>query len=139
MLFYRCNEDYHDYFTGHSCVKGELLTKQERDIKYRYLSDECFDIVKIPFNKTFRSFGVRFPFHSEAVVLVNDSQDKLPKFFEIDNVRFCFSLNSFYKRNEYDAKYSLSRYDEYLGWITMAFPRNYTDAVLYAKDWLNFV
>lgn len=138
MLYYRCNSDYKDYFTGYSCVKGELLTEKERNTKTRYLSDECFDQVKISKNKTYFNFGVRFPFHDEPVILINESDEPMPKFFEIDGVEFCFSISSYYKRTEYDAKYSLERYDKDLGWIMIKYPRNYTDAVLYAKDWLKY-
>lgn len=136
MLYFRSNNDYYDYFTGYSIVKGELLTERERCTKARTLSDECFDTVKISTKNTFKNFDVRFPCSKAVIILPNKTGDVMPKFFEIDNVKFCFSISSFYKRNEYGAKYSLSRYDKYLGWIVFDYPRNYTSALSSAYQWL---
>ena len=58
------------------------------------------------------------------------------RIFYIDDVPFCFSINSFYKRNEYDAKYSLSVYDSVLGWMVIYHPENITEAKKYAKEYL---
>ena len=60
MLFYRATKEAHDYFTGNTTIKNELVTQKERDTKFRYLSDSVFEKVEISKKKTFWSFGARF-------------------------------------------------------------------------------
>lgn len=60
MLFYRVKEERYDYFTGNGTIKGELLTKKERDTKFRYLPDSIFETVNVNKNNTFWCFGARF-------------------------------------------------------------------------------
>ena len=61
MKFYRAIEDgKHDYFTGHTTIKNELLTEKERHTKFRYLSDSIFEPVEVSKRKTFWCFGARF-------------------------------------------------------------------------------
>lgn len=61
MKFYRVTIDgKHDYFTGYTTIKNELLTEKERNTKFRYLSDSIFEPVEISKRKTFWSFGARF-------------------------------------------------------------------------------
>ena len=60
MLYYRAKTDAYDYFNRYGVVKGELLTKKERNSKCRYLHDSCFEEVHINRNKTFVNFGIRF-------------------------------------------------------------------------------
>ena len=60
MKFYKVLEEKHDYFTGNTAVKNELLTEKERNSKFRYISDCYFEIVEISKKKTFWNFGCRF-------------------------------------------------------------------------------
>lgn len=60
MKYYRALAEKHDYFTGWTTVKNELITQRERDTKFRYLSDDVFEIVEVSRKKTFFSFGARF-------------------------------------------------------------------------------
>ena len=60
MKFYKVIKDVHDYFTGYTTVKDELVTQRERDTKYRYLSDSVFEEVDVSKKKTFWNFGARF-------------------------------------------------------------------------------
>ena len=60
MKYYRALAEKHDYFTGWTTIKNELITQRERDTKFRYLSDDVFEIVEVSRKKTFFSFGARF-------------------------------------------------------------------------------
>lgn len=60
MLFYKAIAEKHDYFTGWTTIKNELLTEKERNSKFRYLSDACFVPVEVSKKKTFWSFGARY-------------------------------------------------------------------------------
>lgn len=68
MLYYRSKGEYHDYFTGNTAVKNELITQKERNTKYRYLSDNCFSKVKCRKCDTYFSFGARFLYSDAKVV-----------------------------------------------------------------------
>ena len=63
MKYYKATDDKHDYFTGWTTVKGELLTKRERDTKFRYVADRYFEEVDIPKSRIFTIFGCRFEKH----------------------------------------------------------------------------
>lgn len=61
MLYYKVNTgDKHDYFTGNTTIKNELLTEKERNTKFRYLTDEYFTPVNISRKNVYFSFGARF-------------------------------------------------------------------------------
>ena len=60
MKYYRAIAEKHDYFTGNTTIKGELVTERERNTKFRYLGDDIFEPVEISKKKTFWSFGARF-------------------------------------------------------------------------------
>ena len=63
MLYYRVKPEFdckHDYFTGYTTIKNELLTERERNSKFRYLSDDVFEIVEISKKKIYWMFGARF-------------------------------------------------------------------------------
>lgn len=61
MKYYRVIiGDKHDYFTGYTTIKNELLTEKERNRKFRYLTNSVFEIVDISRKKTYFSFGCRF-------------------------------------------------------------------------------
>lgn len=61
MKFYKVIAgDKHDYFTGYTTIENELLTEKERNTKFRYLTDNCFEIVEVSKKKTFWNFGARF-------------------------------------------------------------------------------
>ena len=60
MKFYKVRREAHDYFTGHTAVKNELVTQKERDTKFRYLADDVFEAVEVSKKKTFWNFGCRF-------------------------------------------------------------------------------
>lgn len=60
MKYYRALAEKHDYFTGWTTVKNELITQKERDTRFRYLSDDVFEPVEVSRKKTFINFGVRF-------------------------------------------------------------------------------
>lgn len=60
MKYYRAREEKHDYFTGWTVIKNELVTEKERNTKFRYIADFNFEEVEIPKNKTFKTFGIRF-------------------------------------------------------------------------------
>lgn len=60
MLFYKATKEVHDYFTGYTTIKNELVTQKERDTKFRYLSDSVFEKVEVSKKKTFWNFGARF-------------------------------------------------------------------------------
>lgn len=62
MLFYKATKEAHDYFTGNTTIKNELLTQKERDTKFRYLKDSVFEVVNISKKKTFWNFGARFEY-----------------------------------------------------------------------------
>ncbi len=61
MVFYKVIKgDKHDYFTGYTTVKNELVTQRERDTKFRYLNDDCFQQVNVSKKNTYWFFGARF-------------------------------------------------------------------------------
>ena len=61
MKYYEVVRDsVHDYFTGYTTIKNELLTEKERNRKFRYLKDDIFEVVNVNKNKTFWAFGARF-------------------------------------------------------------------------------
>ena len=60
MKFYKVVKEKHDYFTGYTTIENELLTERERNTKFRYLMDDCFQLVEVSKKKTFWSFGARF-------------------------------------------------------------------------------
>lgn len=60
MIYYKAIKEAHDYFTGNTTIKNELLTQKERDTKFRYLSDYVFEKVEISKKKIFWNFGTRF-------------------------------------------------------------------------------
>ena len=61
MKYYRVVKgNKHDYFTGYTTVIDELLTERERNTRFRYLSDDVFEIVSISKYKTYKLFGARF-------------------------------------------------------------------------------
>lgn len=60
MKFYKATMEAHDYFTGNTTIKDELVTQRERDTKFRYLSDSVFEEVDVSKKKTFWNFGARF-------------------------------------------------------------------------------
>ena len=53
-------DNKHDYFTGYTTIKNELLTEKERNTKFRYLMDDCFKIVEISKKNVYWCFGARF-------------------------------------------------------------------------------
>ena len=60
MLYYKALTEKHDYFTGYTTVKGELLTPHERNTHFRYLYDDIFQPVNVSRKKTVFIFGARF-------------------------------------------------------------------------------
>lgn len=65
MKYYKARREAHDYFTGNTTVKNELLTERERNTLFRYLNDDIFQEVEISKKKTFMNFGVRFEIKGE--------------------------------------------------------------------------
>lgn len=63
MLYYKVVQgDKHDYFTGYTTVKNELLTEKERNTKFRYLFDDVFHPVNVSRKKVYFMFGARFEY-----------------------------------------------------------------------------
>lgn len=61
MKYYKVTRDnVHDYFTGYTTIKNELVTEHERNTKFRYLQDCVFQTVEISRKKTYWFFGARF-------------------------------------------------------------------------------
>lgn len=61
MKYYRAKKkEVHDYFTGWTTVKNELVTEKEKNIRFRYLADSIFEEVEISKKKIFFNFGCRF-------------------------------------------------------------------------------
>lgn len=61
MKYYKVTRDnVHDYFTGYTTIKNELVTEHERNTKFRYLQDYVFQAVEISRKKTYWLFGARF-------------------------------------------------------------------------------
>ena len=52
--------DKHDYFTGYTTIKNELVTEKERNSKFRYLNDEIFKPVDVSKKNIYFFFGARF-------------------------------------------------------------------------------
>ena len=65
MTFYRVKKKFDNHcknpkiHNGDILVGNELYTEKERK-KLKYVSDEAFDIVEIPKNRTYWFFGARF-------------------------------------------------------------------------------
>lgn len=70
MKYYRAKGEHYDYFTGYTTVPGELLTQRERDTKFRYMSDNVFDLVQCSRRKTYFCFGVRKPYDEADITLL---------------------------------------------------------------------
>lgn len=67
MKFYKVIKDnVHDYFTGYTTVKNELVTEKERNKKFRYLNDDIFQVVDVSKKETFWLFGARFEIKKET-------------------------------------------------------------------------
>lgn len=66
MKYYKVLEEKHDWFTGNTCVKDELLTEKERNTKFRYIMDDNFKVVDVSKKKTFWNFGCRFECSAKA-------------------------------------------------------------------------
>ena len=60
MIYYKVIKEKHDHLTGHTTVMNELLTPRERNTKFRYLMNDCFEEVEISKKNTYINFGVRF-------------------------------------------------------------------------------
>ena len=60
MMYYRAIKEAHDYFTGYTTVKNELITEKERNTKFRYLTDNVFETVNVSRKKIYWAFGCRF-------------------------------------------------------------------------------
>lgn len=60
MLFYRVKKEVYDYKTGYTSIENELLTPREKAIKFKVLSDKCFEAVNVSKFKTYWFFGARF-------------------------------------------------------------------------------
>lgn len=73
MIYYRAKAEFHDYFTGNTTVPGELITRKQRDSMFRYLSDNCFERVRVKRTHTYWCFGVRFPYSDAGVEVINDA------------------------------------------------------------------
>ena len=65
MKYYKALAEKYDYFTGYTTIPGELVTKRERDTKFRYLLDDVFQPVEVSKNKVFWNFGARFEIKSQ--------------------------------------------------------------------------
>lgn len=65
MKYYRVRREAHDWFTGWTAVKNELVTKKEKDTRFRYLNDSIFEEVEISKKKIFFNFGCRFEMKGE--------------------------------------------------------------------------
>ncbi len=63
MWYWRAKCDAIDLKTGHSMVKGELLTKRERFSRIPNISDKMLEVVDISKNRTYKIFGIRFEVH----------------------------------------------------------------------------
>ena len=68
MVYYRAKGEYHDYFTGYTTIPGELLTKRERNTKFRFLSDTVFERVMCSCKGTYFSFGARKAYTDTIVI-----------------------------------------------------------------------
>ena len=61
MLYYKViKEDVYDYSTGYTTLKNELLTKEEKYVKFPRVKEVCFRAVDINLNDTYIFFGARF-------------------------------------------------------------------------------
>lgn len=73
MKYFQVNTgDKYDYFTGHTTIKGELLTQKERDTKFRYLNDEFFTPVEVSKRDIYWSFGARFKYGMRQGELIDN-------------------------------------------------------------------
>jgi len=68
MVYYRAKGEFRDCFTGNTTVPGELLTKNERNTKFRFLPDHDFERVMCSRKGTYFSFGARKAY-TDAVVI----------------------------------------------------------------------
>lgn len=66
MKYYKAVAEKHDYFTGYTTVKDELLTEREKNTRFPYLYDYFFKPVEVNRNNTFFVFGSRFQCKEEA-------------------------------------------------------------------------
>lgn len=48
MKYYKARKDSYDWFNKSLVLKDELVTKKERDSKFRYVADFSFEVVEIP-------------------------------------------------------------------------------------------
>lgn len=60
MKYFRVIKEKYDYFNKNMTVMNELLTPRERNTKFRYLADDCFEEVEVSKKNTYINFGVRF-------------------------------------------------------------------------------
>ena len=60
MKYYRVIKEKYDDINKNMTVMNELLTPRERNTKFRYLKDDCFEEVEISKKNTYINFGVRF-------------------------------------------------------------------------------
>ena len=60
MKYFRVIKEKYDYFNKNTTVMNELLTPRERNTKFRYLKDDCFEEVEISKKNTYINFDVRF-------------------------------------------------------------------------------
>lgn len=60
MKYFRVVKEKYDYFNKNMTVMNELLTPRERNTKFRYLGDDCFEEVEVSKKNTYINFGVRF-------------------------------------------------------------------------------
>ena len=66
MKYYKALTEKHDYFTGWTTVKNELLTEREKNTRFPHLYEYFYKPVEVNKNKTFFSFGCRFQYKEEA-------------------------------------------------------------------------
>ncbi len=60
MKYYKAIAEKHDYFTGYTTSYGELITEKERNTKFRYLQNDCFQTVEVSKRNTVFIFGCRY-------------------------------------------------------------------------------
>lgn len=67
MRYYRATKEAYDHFTGWTLIAGELVTPHERNTRFRYLSDLCFEEVEVSRKRTYRMFGVRWESKTQKI------------------------------------------------------------------------
>lgn len=61
MVYYKViTGDKHDYKTGYTTIKNELVTPRERKMKFSNLPDKYFNIVNVSQKNIYFFFGARF-------------------------------------------------------------------------------